>query len=125
MSTLAKRLFAVGMSVALLNNVLMNFYQSTKKTGLATLICILENLVFTVLIASMLIKPMGSTGVWIAFLLGEIVAYSRIVCHVQEQEIFPEDLFLYAFGRRFWRKSQRQTGAFHREQYGRSYGDCI
>ncbi len=82
MSTLAIRLFAVGMPVALLNNVLMNFYQSTKKTGLATLICILENLVFTVIIALILIKPVGSTGVWIAFLLGEILTLLTVVLYV-------------------------------------------
>lgn len=85
MSNLAIRLFAVGMPVALLNNVLMNFYQSTKKTGLATLICILENLVFTVMMAFLLIRPLGSTGVWIAFLLGEILTLLVIVVYVTQK----------------------------------------
>lgn len=82
MSTLAIRLFAVGMPVALLNNVLMNFYQSTGKTGLATVICILQNLVFTVIMASILIQPMGSTGVWTAFLLGEVLTLLTVVLYV-------------------------------------------
>lgn len=82
MSNTAIRLFAVGMPVALLNMILMNFYQSTRKTGLATLICILQSLVYTVVMAFILIKPMGSTGVWTAFLLGEVFTLSTVVLYV-------------------------------------------
>ena len=82
MSNMAVRLFAVGMPVALLNTILMNFYQSTGKTGLAILICILQSLVFTVIMAFILIRSMGSTGVWTAFLLGEIFTLATIVLYV-------------------------------------------
>ena len=82
MSNMAVRLFAVGMPVALLNTILMNFYQSTRKTGLAILICVLQSLVFTVIMAFILIKPMGSTGVWTAFLLGEVFTLITVVLYV-------------------------------------------
>lgn len=82
MSDTAIRLFAVGMPVALLNLILMNFYQSTGKTGLAIVICILQSLVFTVIMALILIRPMGSTGVWMAFLLGEVLTLITAVLYV-------------------------------------------
>ncbi len=82
MSNTAVRLFAVGMPVALLNAILMNFYQSTRKTGLATGICLLQSLVYTVVMALILIRPLGSTGVWIAFLLGEVGTLFTVVCYV-------------------------------------------
>lgn len=82
MSSTAIRLFAVGMPIALTNTILMNFYQSTRKTGLATLICVLQSLVFTVAMAFLLIRPMGSTGVWTAFLFGEIFTFLTVVLYV-------------------------------------------
>lgn len=82
MSNTAIRMFAVGMPVALTNTILMNFYQSTRKTGLATLICVLQSLVFTVAMAFLLIRPMGSTGVWTAFLLGEIFTFITVASYV-------------------------------------------
>ena len=85
MSNMAIRLFAVGMPIALMNTILMNFYQSTKKTGLATLICVLQSLVFTVSLSFLLIRPMGSNGVWTAFLLGEVFTFITIVCYVSHR----------------------------------------
>lgn len=79
MANTAIRMFAIGMPIALTNTILMNFYQSTRKTGLATLICVLQSLVFTVVTAFLLIKPLGSTGVWTAFLLGEILTFTTVV----------------------------------------------
>lgn len=82
MSTAAIRLFAIGMPIALLNTIMMNFYQSTGKTGLATIICVLQSLVFTVAAAFLLIRPLGSTGVWTAFLFGEAFTLVAIVLYV-------------------------------------------
>ncbi len=72
MSNVAICFFAVGMPVSLINTVLMNFYQSTKRVGLATMICVLQSLVYTVTFAFILIRPFGANGVWLSFLLGEI-----------------------------------------------------
>ena len=73
MSSMAIRLFGLGMPLQLINSVLLNYYQCTKKVGMATMICLLQSLVYTVLFAFILIRPMGATGVWLAFLLGEIL----------------------------------------------------
>lgn len=72
MSNTAICFFAVGMPISLLNTVLMNFYQCTKRVGIATMICILQSLVYTVAFAFILIYPLGANGVWLAFLLGEV-----------------------------------------------------
>ncbi len=96
MSTVALRLFAVGMPLTLLNTVLMNFYQSTRRTGLATLICVLQSLVFTVSMAFILIRPLGSTGVWIAFFLGELFTLTTVVLYVTVKNgRFSLNLFSY------------------------------
>lgn len=85
MANTALRFFAAGMPLALINTVLMNFYQSTKKTGFATLICMMQGLLYTLLFAFLLIRPLQSTGVWIAFLLGEVFTLLSIVVRVSVQ----------------------------------------
>lgn len=67
----ALRYFALGLPLTFLNVILINFYQATKRVALSTGICILQSFVFTVSLSVALIQPMGSTGVWLAFLLGE------------------------------------------------------
>ena len=69
MSVMAIRLFGIGMPLQLINSALLNYYQCTKKVGMATMICVLQSLVYTVLFAFALIHPMGATGVWLAFLV--------------------------------------------------------
>lgn len=73
MAVTAIRLFAVGMPLILINMAMMSYYQGTKNSKMASLICILESLVFTLVFAVALIKPLKSTGVWLAFLLAEIL----------------------------------------------------
>ncbi|MBR5225699.1 MAG: ATP-binding protein [Clostridia bacterium] len=67
----AVRFFAVGMPLQLMNLVLMNFYQSTHSTGMASTICILQQLVFTTGFSLILVGPLGANGIWLSFLLGE------------------------------------------------------
>ena len=73
MSVIAIRLLGIGMPLQLINSALLNYYQCTKKVGMATMICVLQSLVYTVLFAFILIHPMGASGVWLAFLLGEVL----------------------------------------------------
>lgn len=81
MAVTAIRLFAVGMPLILINMAMMSYYQGTKNSKMASLICILESLVFTLVFAVVLIKPLKSTGVWLAFLLAEILTLLTIfVC---------------------------------------------
>ena len=79
MSVLAIRLFGIGMPIQLINSVLLNYYQCTRKIGMATMICVLQSLVYTLLFAWILIGPMGATGVWVALLLGEILTLLTVV----------------------------------------------
>ena len=73
MSAMALRVFGLCMPLQLISSVLLNYYQCTKRVAMATMICVLQSLVYTVLFAIILIHPMGATGVWIAFLLGELL----------------------------------------------------
>ena len=43
------------------------------------MICILQSLIYPVLFAFILIRPLGATGVWMAFLLGELLTLITIV----------------------------------------------
>ena len=79
MSAMAIRLFGVGMPFQLINMTLLNYYQCTKKVGMATMICLLQSLVFTVVFAFILIHPFGANGVWLAFLLGEILTLLTVI----------------------------------------------
>ena len=79
MSNTALRFFALGLPIYLINSVLMNFYQSTKRTGIATAICLMQSLVYTVLFAFALIRPLGATGVWIAFLMSELLTLLSVL----------------------------------------------
>lgn len=73
MSVFAIRVFGIGLPIQVINSVLLNYYQCTKKVAMATMICVLQSLVYTLLLAYILIGPMGATGVWLAFLLGEVL----------------------------------------------------
>lgn len=74
----ALRLFAIGMPIQMFNTVMMNFYESSKNTGAATLICVTQSLVFPVAFAFLLASPMGSNGVWIALLLAEVFTAAAV-----------------------------------------------
>lgn len=82
MSNTALRFFAVALPVYLINTVLMNFYQCTKRVGLSSMICILQSLVYTVVFALILIRPLGAAGVWTAFLLGELLTLMTTVLFI-------------------------------------------
>lgn len=71
LSETALRSFALGLPLYLMNNVLMSFYQCTQRVGLATAICVLQSLVYTLALSFLLVRPMGADGVWLALLLGE------------------------------------------------------
>lgn len=72
MATNAIRFFAIGMPLQLVNTAMMNIYQATRNPGSATSICILQQLVFTAGFSLLLISAMGTDGMWLAFLLGEV-----------------------------------------------------
>ena len=72
MAKMALRFFAISIPVYLFNTILVNYYQCTRKVGMATMICVLQSFVYTVAFAFGLIRVFGAVGVWSAFLLGEL-----------------------------------------------------
>lgn len=82
MTNAALRYFALGLPIAFINAILMNFYQSTKRVALSTTISVLQSFAFTAMIAVALIKPMGSNGVWLALLLGEVLTLLTTVIYI-------------------------------------------
>ena len=73
MAVNAVRLFAIGVPFALINYIFMSFYQSTKRIAMATMICVLQSLVYVLLIAVLLIGTLKESGIWLAFLAAEIL----------------------------------------------------
>jgi anti-sigma regulatory factor (Ser/Thr protein kinase) len=59
------------MPLQLANTAMMNIYQATRNPAPATTICLLQQLAFPLVIALLLVDPLGPDGVWLAFLLGE------------------------------------------------------
>ena len=82
MSKKALVFFAIGMPIYLINSVLISFYQCTKRVVLATLICVMQSLVYTVCLAAVLVHPLDDLGVWLAFLLGEILTLATVTVYV-------------------------------------------
>jgi len=81
LSEAALRFFALGLPLFLMNNVLMSFYQCTRRVGLATLICVLQSLVYTLALSFLLVRPMGAGGVWLALLLSEAATLLTVLLH--------------------------------------------
>ncbi|MBQ3164035.1 MAG: MATE family efflux transporter [Lachnospiraceae bacterium] len=81
MAVTAIRLFSVGMPLILVNMAMMSYYQGTKNSKMASLITVLESLVFTLVFTFVMIKPLRENGVWIALLFAEIMTLVTIfVC---------------------------------------------
>lgn len=78
MARSAMILFAISMPLRGVNMILMNYYQATDKLNWSMLVCVLESFLFTVLFSLILVKPYGSFGIWIAFLLGEILTFLTV-----------------------------------------------
>ncbi|MBE6888698.1 MAG: hypothetical protein E7478_02580 [Ruminococcaceae bacterium] len=71
MASAAMIMFAVSMPLRALNMAFINFYQATKKPVLSLVLCSLQSLIYTLAASVILIFPMDSDGVWLAFVLGE------------------------------------------------------
>ncbi len=93
MAVTAVRLYGMSMPFALINLLMMSYYQSTHCAGMATLICVLEMLVFTVLLSFALVNWLSAFGVWMAFLLAEILtAISIVIVTLVRNRRMPQSL---------------------------------
>ena len=70
---LGLRLFASGLIFCAVNNVFKFMYQATDKEKMTEIMCLLEGLVFPALGAFVFSRFMGTSGVWLYFLCGEVL----------------------------------------------------
>lgn len=73
MVTRVLRFFAVSIPFTMLNMILIFYYQSMQKNALSNVICVFDNAVFLIASAYLLSDLFGSDGVWISFLIAEIL----------------------------------------------------
>lgn len=72
MSADGLRFLALTLPLLMVNVAMLSFCQSTGNNGFATMICILQSLVYATGFALVLVRPMQVRGVWLAFLLSEL-----------------------------------------------------
>ena len=98
MAWLAILLLGISLPLRGVNCTLINYFQATKKESLATWFSILQTFVLVCVCSVALIGPFSETGVWIAFLLAEVVTFLLIVAYAWVyRKHFPksvEDLML-------------------------------
>ena len=83
MTVLGVRLFAAGLIPCCLNNALKNSYQGTGREKLTELISTCEGALVPALAAWILSMPLGTTGVWFYFVLGELLTLLGICLYVR------------------------------------------
>ena len=71
MSNIALRCFAVSLPMRAAALILGRFYQTTGHTPTAVFLSITEALLYPIVLSVLLIRPLGTTGVWLAFPLAE------------------------------------------------------
>lgn len=78
----ALRCLAVALPFKAANTVTMNFYQSTRRSMYANLVCLLQSLVYPLLLAVILVNTSGIMGLWMVFPLAEILTLLSVLCFV-------------------------------------------
>lgn len=98
MATLGVRLFALGLIPCCVNNALKSFYQGTGRIGLSEAVSLLEGAVFPSLAALILAQTAGTDGIWLYFVIGEILMLGTILLYVRAKtkqgRLTPEALML-------------------------------
>ncbi|MBR3457733.1 MAG: ATP-binding protein, partial [Selenomonadaceae bacterium] len=82
MAVLAILLLGISLPLRDLNCTLINCFQATKRASLATVFSILQTFVLVCVCSAALIDRFSETGVWIAFLLAEVVTFVLIAAYV-------------------------------------------
>ena len=89
----AAALYALSLPFAMLSTILMNYYLAAGRTWLANFLTICRSYLFLVLAARVLARPMGISGVWLAFTAAEVLSWIALAAA----------LFLF----RLWRPALR------------------
>ncbi len=75
------RLFCLSLLPCSLNTTFKNYYQGVDRVRFTELISLLQNVTFPVLAAFLLSRLLGTTGVWLSFLGGELLTMG-VICSV-------------------------------------------
>lgn len=81
----ALRCFAAALPFKAVNTVLMNFYQSTKRSMYANLVCLLQSLVYPLLLAVIFVNAGGINGLWLVFPLAEVFTMVTVAIFISIQ----------------------------------------
>ena len=81
MTVWGMRLFSFSLLPCSLNTTFKNYYQGVDRVRFTELISLLQNVTFPVLAAFVLSRFLGTTGVWLSFLGGEILTMA-VICIV-------------------------------------------
>ncbi len=72
------RIFAISMPIRLIVVLWNNYYQSTRRNILAIVISVLQTFGFTVLAAVIMFEPFRANGIFLSFLVGEVLTLAFI-----------------------------------------------
>ncbi len=93
MTVAAIRMYGVSMPFTLVNMLLMSYYQSTRSTPLATAICVMQAFAFTIVFSLALVRPMGAWGIWLSFVLAELLTIAVVViCTMIKNKSIPKSI---------------------------------
>ena len=82
MTNTAVRWLAISLPIRFVNLLLSQYYQTTRHTGQAVMLSLLETLVYPIGAAVILIAPLGAGAVWLAFPIAEALTLVTILCLV-------------------------------------------
>lgn len=81
MTVLAILLLGVSLPLRGINYTLINYFQATKKESLATCLSVQETFALVCLCSAILIVPFSETGVWLAFIMAEVITFVIIFAY--------------------------------------------
>lgn len=82
MACTAVRWLAISLPIRFVTLLLTQYYQTTRHTGLALTLSILEVLAYPLAAAALLVRPLGPTGVWISFPIAEVLTLATALVYI-------------------------------------------
>ena len=82
MANTAIRCFAISLPIRFVNLLLTQYYQTTKHTGFAVTLSVLQILAYPLAAAALLIRPMGPSGVWLSFPIAEVLTLVTALVYI-------------------------------------------
>ena len=104
------RIFALSIPLSLICTILLNFYTSTENTYLANYIAFAHGFLFISLFALILAPLIGQNGIWVCFVLGELITLIGLLLIIKiKTEKFPRSLKDLIFVSKDFEKNIKKT----------------